>query len=87
MTLVYRCSGGESAKPRSASLFQWRKSGDVVVRSKFYMSEFRRDVVRHFAGKYRHHLKKTPSGYRIALQRVDLVNGEGTFDYVILTWV
>ena len=63
------------------------KTGDVVVRSKFYMSEFRRDVVRHFAGKYRHHLRKTPAGYRIVQQRVDLVNGEGTFDYVIQTWV
>jgi 3-phenylpropionate/cinnamic acid dioxygenase small subunit len=63
------------------------KTGDAVVRSKFYMSEFRRDVTRHFAGKYRHHLRKTPAGYRIALQRVDLVNGEGTFDYVIQTWV
>jgi benzoate/toluate 1,2-dioxygenase beta subunit len=63
------------------------KTGDAVVRSKFYMSEFRRDVVRHFAGKYRHHLRKTPAGYRIAQQRVDLVNSEGTFDYVIQTWV
>lgn len=63
------------------------KSGDMVVRSKFYMSEFRRDQLRHFAGKYRHHLRKTPAGYRIALQRVDLVNGEGTFEYVIQTWI
>ncbi len=63
------------------------KTGDVVVRSKFYVSEFRRDNVRHFAGKYTHHLRKTQEGYRIALQRVDLVNGEGTFDYVIQTWL
>jgi len=63
------------------------KTGDAVVRAKFYMTEFRRDTLRHFAGKYRHHLKKTPSGWAIRLQRVDLVNGEGTFDYVIQTWV
>jgi 3-phenylpropionate/cinnamic acid dioxygenase small subunit len=63
------------------------KTGDLVVRSKFYMAEFRRDTVRHFAGKYRHHLRKVADGYRIGLQRVDLVNGEGTFDYVIQTWV
>lgn len=62
-------------------------TGDVTVRSKFYMSEFRRDVVRHFAGKYRHQLKKTPQGYRIELQRVDLVNSEGPYEYVIQTWI
>jgi 3-phenylpropionate/cinnamic acid dioxygenase small subunit len=63
------------------------KSGDAVVRSKFYMTEFRRDMLRHFAGKYRHELKKTPAGYRIRRQRVDLVNGDGTYEYVIQTWI
>lgn len=62
-------------------------AGNLVVRSKFYMSEFRRDTVRHFAGKYRHELKKTANGYKIELQRVDLVNGDGVWDYVIQTWV
>ena len=36
-----------------------------------------RDDVRHFAGSYVHHLKKTKDGYRIKLQRVDMVNGGG----------
>lgn len=62
-------------------------SGDVVVRSKFHMIEFRREVRRHFGGSYRHWLVRTPDGYRIKLQRVDLVDGEGTFDYVIQTWI
>ena len=44
-------------------------------------------AIRHFAGGYRHWLVRTPDGYRIKLQRVDLVDGEGTFDYVIQTWV
>ena len=64
-----------------------KATGDLVVRSKFQMTEFRRDATRHFAGKYRHHLKATPDGYRIKLQRVDLVNGDGIWDYVIQTWV
>jgi len=34
--------------------------------------ELRRDDVRHFAGLYIHHLKKTKDGYRIKLQRVDM---------------
>jgi len=63
------------------------KTGDLVVRSKFTMSEFRRDVTRAFAGKYRHELKKTKDGYRIRQQRVDLVNGEGPWEYVLQTWV
>lgn len=62
-------------------------TGDVVVRSKFHTTEFRRDTLRHFAGKYRHHLKKTPAGYAIRMQRVDLINADGTYDYVIQTWV
>ena len=62
-------------------------SGEVVVRSRFHMIEFRREARRHFAGSYRHWLVRTPDGYRIKLQRVDLVDGEGTFDYVIQTWV
>ncbi|TMH38950.1 MAG: aromatic-ring-hydroxylating dioxygenase subunit beta [Betaproteobacteria bacterium] len=39
-------------------------SGDVHVRSRFHMMELRRDDVRHFAGSYRHELKKTKDGYR-----------------------
>ncbi len=34
-------------------------NGDVVARSRFHMLELRRDNVRHFAGGYVHHLKKT----------------------------
>jgi len=62
-------------------------SGDVIVRSKFHMVEFRRDAQRHFVGKYRHHLRKTPDGYRIFLQRVDTINADGTYEYVVQTWI
>jgi 3-phenylpropionate/cinnamic acid dioxygenase small subunit len=63
------------------------KTGNLVVRSRFHMMEFRRDATRHFAGSYRHHLARTSDGYRIKLQRVDMVNGEGTYDYVLQIWV
>ena len=62
-------------------------TGDVVVRSKFHCSEYYRYQQRHFAGKYRHHLKKTGDGYRIQLQRVDLLNAEGPFEYVMQWWL
>ncbi len=63
------------------------KSGDLVVRSRFHCAEYLRYEVRNFTGRYRHHLKKTPAGYRIQLQRVDLVNREGPFDYVMQWWL
>lgn len=61
--------------------------GDVVARAKFYACEYWYDEVRHFAGKYRHHLRREGDDYRIKLQRVDLLNAEGPFDYVIQFWL
>lgn len=63
------------------------KSGDIVVRSRFHLMEFRRDSSRHFAGSYVHHLKRGKGGLKIKLQRVDLVNGQGPYDYVIQAWI
>ena len=63
------------------------KTGDVEVTSRFHMMELRRDDVRHFAGSYRHQLKKTKDGYRIKLQRVDMTNAQAAYDYVLLMWV
>jgi hypothetical protein len=51
------------------------------------MMEFRRDVSRHFAGTYRHRLVRANGDYRIKLQRVDMVNGQGPYDYVLQVWV
>ena len=62
-------------------------NGDVVARSRFHCAEYLRYEVRHFTGRYRHYLKKTEDGYRIALQRVDLVNREGPYDYVMQWWL
>jgi 3-phenylpropionate/cinnamic acid dioxygenase small subunit len=60
---------------------------EIVVRSRFHMLELRRDDVRHFAGRYRHTLKKTAAGYAIKLQRVDMTNAQAAYDYVIQAWV
>lgn len=62
-------------------------SGDVVVRSRFHMVEYRLDDQRYFGGKYTHTLKKTDDGYKIQLQRVDIANVEGPFDYVMQVWL
>jgi 3-phenylpropionate/cinnamic acid dioxygenase small subunit len=63
------------------------KTGIIVVRSRFHMMEFRRDVSRHFAGSYVHHLRRAGDGFEIKLQRVDMVNGQGPYDYVLQVWV
>ena len=57
--------------------------GDVIVRSRFHCAEYLRYEIRSFAGKYRHLLKKTPDGYRIALHRAELVHREGPDDAVL----
>jgi 3-phenylpropionate/cinnamic acid dioxygenase small subunit len=64
------------------------RTGQVVTRAKFYAAEFRRDNVRHFAGSYRHTLTRDgKGGFKIKLQRVDLVNAEGPYEYVLQYWL
>lgn len=62
-------------------------TGEVVARSKFHVVEFRLDTQRYFAGSYRHHLVRDGDGFRIRLQRVDIVNFDGPFDYVLQFWI
>jgi benzoate/toluate 1,2-dioxygenase beta subunit len=62
-------------------------SGEITVRSRFYAAEYRNDITRHFAGRYRHTLVRAGTGFQIKLQRVDLVNGEAPFDYVLQYWL
>jgi benzoate/toluate 1,2-dioxygenase subunit beta len=64
-----------------------KTTGSLLVSSRFHMLEFRRDASRHFAGSYQHHLVPTGDGFRIKLQRVDMVNGQGPYDYVLQAWV
>jgi 3-phenylpropionate/cinnamic acid dioxygenase small subunit len=60
---------------------------EVSVRSRFQMMELRRDTTRHFTGTYRHTLQRVGDDFRILLQRVDLLNGQTPFDYVLQIWV
>ncbi len=60
----------------------------IHVRSRFHLMELRRDNVRHFGGRYQHHLVRGGDGQlRIHLQRVDLFNAQAPFDYVLQVWV
>jgi 3-phenylpropionate/cinnamic acid dioxygenase small subunit len=60
---------------------------EILVRSRFHMIELRRDSLRHFAGTYRHTLKVHGEQFKIALQRVDMLNAQAPFDYVLQVWV
>jgi 3-phenylpropionate/cinnamic acid dioxygenase small subunit len=62
-------------------------AAEVRVRSRFQMIELRRDVLRHFAGTYRHVLEHGKAAFRIKLQRVDMINSQAPFDYVLQAWV
>jgi 3-phenylpropionate/cinnamic acid dioxygenase small subunit len=68
-------------------MLEKEEGGEIVVRSRFHMMEFRRDQSRHFAGTYRHRLRRKDGGFEIKLQRVDMVNAQGTYDYVLQAWV
>lgn len=71
--------------------------GNVVVEAlgadtaelyaRFQLMEVRRDNVRHFGGSYRHSLVRQDGQWRIRLQRVDLMNGQAAYDYVIQAWI
>jgi benzoate/toluate 1,2-dioxygenase beta subunit len=56
----------------------------VLIRSKFIVVEFRRSEQRLFAGTYFHRLTKTPSGPRIRMKRVDLVNCDAPLDGLVV---
>jgi 3-phenylpropionate/cinnamic acid dioxygenase small subunit len=60
---------------------------EIAVRSRFQMLELRRDALRHFGGTYRHKLRRDADDFKIVLQRVDLLNGQAPFDYVLQIWV
>ena len=62
-------------------------SHELVVTSRFHMVEYRLDDLRHFSGKYTHTLITSDDAYKIKLQRVDLTNVEGPFDFVMQVWL
>lgn len=59
----------------------------ICTRARFQMMELRRDTVRHFAGTYRHTLIREDSDFKIQLQRVDLMNAQAPYDYVLQAWL
>jgi 3-phenylpropionate/cinnamic acid dioxygenase small subunit len=59
-------------------------SDACIVRSKFFMIEFRRNEQRIFGGTYWHHLTTNGSKIQIALKRVELVNCDMPMDGLVV---
>lgn len=60
---------------------------EIIARSKFHVVELRMDEQRYFAGSYRHHLVREGGDFKIRLQRVDILNYDAPFDYVLQFWI
>lgn len=63
------------------------EAGELVIRSRFHVTQFRRDVLKFYAGAYTHHLVDTPEGLRIRWQRVDLIDCDGIHDGILQVYL
>jgi 3-phenylpropionate/cinnamic acid dioxygenase small subunit len=63
------------------------QNDEVHTRARFHVMELRRDTVRHFGGTYHHTLVRQDEEFRIKLQRVDLMNGQAPYDFVLQAWL
>ncbi|KAF1023688.1 MAG: p-cumate 2,3-dioxygenase system, small oxygenase component [Paracidovorax wautersii] len=62
--------------------------GSTVVRSRFHVTQFRRDAFKYYAGSYTHHLVASgDGGWRIRFQRVDLIDCDGIHDAILQVYL
>jgi 3-phenylpropionate/cinnamic acid dioxygenase small subunit len=61
-----------------------RQPGAALVRSKFTMTEYRRNAQRIFAGTYIHRLVRADGALEIASKRVNLVNCEAELEGLVV---
>ena len=80
-------AGHRTSHVVSNVMIQSERDDEIIATSRFHMVEYRLDDQRYFGGRYTHTLSRTKAGLKIRLQRVDLVNVEGPFDYVMQVWL
>jgi 3-phenylpropionate/cinnamic acid dioxygenase small subunit len=61
--------------------------GVFVVRSRFHVTQFRRDAMKSYVGSYTHHLVATDEGFKIRSQRVDLLDCDGIHDAILQVYL
>jgi benzoate/toluate 1,2-dioxygenase beta subunit len=82
-------TGGQQPITRSSHvvsntrLGETTREGEVVVHSRFHVTQFRRDVIKYYSGGYTHHLVATDDGVRIRKQRIDLIDCDGIHDQIL----
>lgn len=99
-SLVARCerlldagTGGQQPQTRSSHVVSNVRvvgadaSGAVIVKSRFNVTQFRRDVMKSYVGSYTHHLVATDDGFKIRSQRVDLIDCDGIHDWILQVYL
>jgi 3-phenylpropionate/cinnamic acid dioxygenase small subunit len=99
-SMVARCerlldagTGGQQPITRSSHvvsnvrIVESSTSAELVVRSRFHVTQFRRDVLKSYAGSYTHHLVATGDGIKIRMQRVDLIDCDGIHDAILQVYL
>jgi 3-phenylpropionate/cinnamic acid dioxygenase small subunit len=99
-SMVARCerlldagTGGQQPITRSSHIVsnvhiaRSSAKGEVIVRSRFHVTQFRRDALKSYAGSYTHHLVATNDGIKIRTQRVDLIDSDGIHDWILQVYL
>lgn len=61
--------------------------GETIIHSRFHVTQFRRDILKYYSGKFTHHLIQTKDGVRIRMQRVDLIDCDGVHDHILQVYL
>ena len=80
-------AGHRTSHVVSNVMIQSESDDEIIATSRFHMVEYRLDEQRYFGGKYTHRFARMDAGLKIKLQRVDLANVEGPFEYVMQIWL
>lgn len=56
---------------------------EIVVKSRFHVTQFRREVTKYYSGSFTHHLIETDAGLKIRKQRVDLIDCDGVQEWIL----
>jgi benzoate/toluate 1,2-dioxygenase beta subunit len=86
-------TGGQQPPTRSSHVIsnvrvdEAASAREIVVRSRFHVTQFRRDITQLFAGAYTHHLVATDDGLKIRFERVDLINCDGIHEHILQVYL
>jgi len=91
--LLDRSTGGQQPRTRCSHIVsnvrvvESTSDGASVVRSRFHVTQFRRDAMKSYVGSYTHHLVATDDGIKIRSQRVDLIDCDGIHDWILQVYL